>query len=393
MAIEIKSNPANYSSAHGDLLFVVYEATKANDPVTYPDYKYVADIYIGTEFAARLRAFPRPDNKMGVFNIGANVREYLSSTLSAAASQLKCQVLGLGEFNIEVTVKFGEEYNYTTYTNLTVDSARVYYNHYNAKRDGANTVLDNYVNKAATIRPVPTPVYESAVFNLLPYFLSGTSIDLEIKSFLPNGTLQGTYTTTLSPLTTNTLQHFNFSPLVINLSSPGLIVSGLTGFYRVSFDSFSTYKQFNLVCEPRYEVFTMHFMNRFGGFESRNFTKVSRKTIEIDRKEYARSPYEIDMSGVVSYTNSNNAYHESRSVYGSLYREKMTLNTDLLTDAEYMWLGDLVVSPLAYIEILGYFYPVVITETNYEYRKQINDKLTNLTINIEFGDQLNTQLR
>lgn len=393
MAIEIKSNPVDYSSAHGDLLFVVYEATKANDPSTYPDYKYVADIYVGAVFVTRLKAFPRPDNKMGVFNIGNTVREYLSTTMSPAASQLKCQVLGSGEFNIEVTVKFGEEYDFTTYTNLTVDSARVYYNHYNAKRDGSNTVLYDYLNKAATIRPVRTPVYESSVYNLLPYFLSGTSIDLEIKSFLANGTLHGTYTTTISPLTTLTLQVFNFSPLIINISSPGLIVPGVTAYYRVTFDSFSTYKQFDLVCEPRYEVFTMHFMNRFGGFESKNFTKVSRKTIEIERKEYSKTPYEIDTSGVVSYTNSNNAYHESRSVYGSLYRERMVLNTDILTNEEYLWLGDLIVSPLVYIEILGYFYPVVITANDYEYRKQINDKLTNLTINIEFGDQLNAQFR
>jgi hypothetical protein len=41
----------------------------------------------------------------------------------------------------------------------------------------------------------------------------------------------------------------------------------------------------------------------------------------------------------------------------------------------------------------GYFIPISITGNNYEYRKSINDKLTNLTINIEFGDQFNAQYR
>ena len=44
MAITIQSNPGTYYSAHGNLIWVVYEATKANDPVIYPDYKYVAEI-------------------------------------------------------------------------------------------------------------------------------------------------------------------------------------------------------------------------------------------------------------------------------------------------------------------------------------------------------------
>ena len=95
----------------------------------------------------------------------------------------------------------------------------------------------------------------------------------------------------------------------------------------------------------------------------------------------------------MSYRNSNNVYNESRSVYSSQFKEKMSLNTDLLTDTEYLWLEQLVLSPMVYLEENGYFFPVVITENNYEPKKVINDDLTNLNISIEFGEQNNTQYR
>ncbi|HVX51246.1 MAG TPA: hypothetical protein VHB48_13855, partial [Chitinophagaceae bacterium] len=86
-------------------------------------------------------------------------------------------------------------------------------------------------------------------------------------------------------------------------------------------------------------------------------------------------------------------YNETRSTYASQYTEKMTLNTDIITDEEYIWMADLVLSPLVYMETGGYFIPIAITATSYEYKKRINDKLTNLQIDIEFGDHFNTQYR
>ncbi len=71
----------------------------------------------------------------------------------------------------------------------------------------------------------------------------------------------------------------------------------------------------------------------------------------------------------------------------------MTLNSDLLTDAEYIWLQDLILSPMVYIEDSGYFFPCVITDNDYEPKKYINDDLSNLVINIEFGKQQNAQYR
>lgn len=641
MAIVINSNPGDYYSANGDLIFVVYEATKANDPVTYPDYKYVADIYVGLTLVARLKKVPHPDNKRGVFNIGDIVRNYIALAFNPESTVFVSQELGLTEFFIDVTVKFGEEYGFTLYTNLLIDSERRYYNHYNGRMLGMNTALTPYLDKVASTRPYATPVNANDNFTLIPYlpstndsfdviitkygpllpstnvviewgyfssdpyatigsesfqfsalYISGSNtlalnftsagdekylvlkepinqpvkttwmntifnygtipdsvfraatvisgfryyvsripVVLDSTNFsiifgnaspdpvsqvvtasftevvTPHGTTLGpdsilrlteqtslifingdgqlkingttfqditasgditvnmpvgspysfeafnntataaatpkirltitkgitvifdsqisatpnasivktgivqnepylfsintlSTTTPVTPIDipdnnpvpfTSPLQILNVSPGEINILMPGFI-DDTVEYYTVQFGDLSLYR-FNLVCESRFEVFRLHFLNKFGGFETRDFTKVSRKVLTITKSEFGKLPYTIDSAGNVNYYNSNNVYNEQQSVYASQYTEKITLNSDILTDQEYVWLSELILSPLIYVEQSGYFLPCSIIQSNYTFNKVINDKLTNLTIDINFGDQFNTQYR
>lgn len=392
MAIVITTNPGSYYSAHGDLIFVVYEATKALDPVTYPDYKYVADVYIGAVLVARIKKVPQPDTKMGIFSLGNVIRDYVSSVFNPAANVIKAQESGTGEFFTTVTIKFGEEYSFTLYTNLTVDSARIYFNHYNGRMVGQNTLLGNYQNAIVSVRPTITPVNSSDAFTLIPYFaVSASAFNYLIKAYTDSGNLLATISNSITPAAANNLIILNVSPTVLNTVTAGFL--NAASYYTVQANSGTIYR-LNLTCEAQYDVYTLHFLNRFGGFESRNFTKVSRKVIDIVKTDFGKLPYTIDSSGALTYYNSNRVYNETRSTYASQYKEKMTLNTDILTDNEYTWLGDLIISPLVYLEMAGgYFIPVAITQNNYEFKKIINDDLTNLTIDIEFGDQFNAQYR
>ncbi len=392
MAITIQNNPGSYFSVQGDLIFVVVDIVKANDPVTYPDYKYIADVYVGSEQVARLKAYPRPDNKMGLFNVGNILRNYVSAVFNPTAAVLVSQSSALADFFIDATMKFGEEYGFEAFTNLTVDSERRYYNHYNGRAIGLQTTLATYPNKVVSVRPAITPVKNNASFNFLPFFETATSQTVSILSYTKSGTHIGTISTNTGSSSDHVLKLLNVSPAVLNVLQPGFINTAIIGYYTVQVAGGDVYR-FDLTCEPQYEVFTLHFLNRFGGFESRDFTKVSRKTIDIEKQEFGKLGYVLDSSGVVSYSNSNNVYNETRSVYSSQYKEKMTLNTDILSDAEYRWLGDLMLSPMLYIEMDGYFIPCAITEKNYEFRKRVNDKLTNITISIEFGEQFNAQYR
>jgi hypothetical protein len=393
MAIVINNTPPEFASAHDDLIFTVYESTKANDPVTYPDYRYVCDVYIGATMVVRLKSYPRPDNKRGVFNIGSVIRNYIAANFSPTDFQVRAQQMGVGEFFIKATVKFGEEYNFVLYTNLTVDSERTYYNNYIGRLVTSTQPLYSVQNKIASARP-RTPINRSATRCFLAYFPANADpVSMRVRTY-SGSVMVDSRTESFTPDAAFTLQLFNVAPNTLNALWPGIINDAVDN-YSVELLSEVPYtiRRFDLVCEPRYSVYYLHFLNRYGGFDTKEFSKVSRKEINITKEEFGRTPYMIDASGMVSYYNSNNVYHESRATYSSQYSEKMTLNTDILTDEEYQWLGDLALSPLVYFEDFGHYVPVSVSMPTYDFRKRINDKLTNLPVVIEFGNQLNAQYR
>ncbi len=307
------------------------------------------------------------------------------------------QETGENEFFVNASVHIAEEYGGNEHpaigddTDRYKDDVRTYFNHYNGRLIGNTTNLAAYTNKVVSTRPQANYINTGDAFCLLPYFPIATSgVAVQVKAYA-GSTLQGTYNGTVTPSAANNLQILNVAANAINASA-GSLINAATTHYTVQVNSGVIYT-FTLTCEAVYTNYTLHFLNRFGGFESRNFSKVSRKTIDIIKTDFGRLPYTIDASGNVSYYNSNKVYCETRTTYASQYKEKMILNTDILTDEEYQWLADLILSPLVYMEMNGFFIPIAITGNNYEFKKRVNDKLTNLTINVEFGEQFNAQFR
>jgi hypothetical protein len=306
------------------------------------------------------------------------------------------QLMGQGEFFLYVTMKFGEEYSYTTYTNLLIDSERQFFNNYNGRMAGILTSLTGFESKFLSSAPPLVPIVCSTLNHFIPFLQTSTDgYNVLVKKYI-GGIQQGsTLSIGIGVEDVNSLFVLNVSSNAINAISPGYITCGID-YYTVTLtdaDGVTDMKTFKPVCEQINDVYALHFINKFGGPETKDFNKVSRKTIQIEKKDFGKLPYTIDSSGIVSYSNSNKVYNESRSVYSSQYKEKMILNSDFVSDAEYIWLQELVLSPMVYIEADGYYYPVVIVESNYEQRKEINDELTNLTLSIEFGQQLNAQYR
>lgn len=387
MALTIQATPATYSSIHDNLIYTVADVVKVADPVTYVNFKFIGDVYVGAVLVARILKVPDPVTGIGIFNVGQIVRNYIATVFNPTANMVVAQQLGTGVFNLSVQMKFGEEYNLTQFLNVTVDSARVFFNNYNPRLIGTLSSLIPYTNKVASNRPLIGQTLLTSAYNFVPYFPINTSAVTFTVTPTGGGSV---YSTTFTPSNTYDLQLLNVAPAAINAVAPGTINAATTSYTVLIGSQTFTFK---IICEAMYQVFMIHFLNEYGGFESKLFTKVSRKTIDIQRKDFGKLPYTIDSSGVVTYKNANGVYNESRSVYSAQYKEKLTLNSDLLTDAEYTWLGDMILSPMVYVEDSGYFFPAVITDNNYEPKKVINDDLTNLTLSIEYGQQLNSQFR
>jgi hypothetical protein len=406
MALTIKYNPAaRYVSAHGDVVFTLLEDTKPFNSTTYPDYKYVCDVYVvdasSTETqVARLKSFPRPNDKLGVFDIGSVIRNYIQFQFEPRQNNVHVSDEGPDTFYVQVICRFGEEYNFTTYPNIIVDSQRAYFNHYEQRQSGTLTTLSLYLDKVMSSRPYKTNILRTAK-NCFISFLASDDSTVVVRVKCYNKTLglirTKDYSKNPTPGSIDEMQIYNIAPVNLNADGPGTI-DGIVDYYTVTFvtpniTDDSEYR-FDLICESKYVTQTLHFQNRFGGMESREFTKVSRKTIQTEKSQYRKPSYVVNSDGSVSWFNSTvKVYNEQTSVYASEWTEKMQLNTDILTDSEYVWLGELMKSPLVYCEVGDYLYPVAITDSNYEEKKTINDRLTNLTLNIEFGERFTTQYR
>lgn len=384
MSLVINDNPVSYASAHGNLLFTVYNSTNVGNT----GYKYVCDIYVGSTLVARTKAFPNPTHSRGVFDIGPVVRNYLATQLSPTIA-LQSQQMGDGEFYVDVVCKFGEEYGGTLYTNLLVDSSRRYYNHFNGRLLGVETKLSDFLNKCPSNRPYLNSIY-SGNYCFIPYFPSSTSaVTVEVKLYDSTGD-HDDFSTTITPAAAYKLQ-------LVNVGLP--VLSTLFGpfnydnyeYLTVKIGSTSIYR-FDIVCEPKYSPRVLHFQNQYGGFESVVFSKVSRKNIEVEKRDFTQLPYRVSSSGVVSY-DQNNVLHDTKTVYASKFKERQVFNSDFVSDEGYQWLKELVVSPIVYLEESGYLVPVTIIENTYEEKKRVNDKLTSLVITVEFAEQYNAQYR
>lgn len=377
----ITFSPSDYDSVHDDLIYTVFDA-HAEDPDTYPNYKYILDIYVNGVMIARLRKVPNPDTNIGVFNIAQAVRSYLMATFTPTSSIQSFQ-LGVSKFYVELQVKVGEEYSYTSYFDLVTGSTIKVYNNYN-DRPGNNT-LSTFADSVISNAPLTQTVYPDQEFAFIGY-LPTTTAPIDIVVTTSTG---GSYSTTVTPSAAFYAQILNLSPDTLNTASPGLITDA-DDWYDVEIND-ETYR-FYLVCEPRFEPFDIHFLNQYGSYDSKVFNKVSRKVLNIQKSSFGVQPYTVDSSGIVSYQ-TGAVRNESQHTYASQYSDKLILNSDILTDAEYTWLADLMVSTQVFINIDGVLTPCNITDTNYEPKKRINDQLTNLVINIEFGSNLNAQFR
>lgn len=382
------------ASVHNEVIWAAL-STKPNTPLTYPNHKYVLDVYIDGVMVQRMKATPQPDTKIGVFDIGPVLRNYISCQLSPSGDFL-CQTLPEGQFVLDVEVKAGEEYGFTVYPDIELGSA-TYFNTYNeAQFNNVEGPLTQLRNLVASIRPKLSTVRMAETRYLIPFFSVDLS-DVNITRRLYAKTTRALVNTqTVSTAVTNPhMCVFNAAPASVNAYFATNIDPALHWGYSLQFGDSVEYF-FELTCEHIHTPYLIHFLNQFGGYETAEFRKRSRITTDITRKTYGQKNYEVNLrsgEAVIRYV-TNNVLISPRPTYASTFADKLRVSTDILTDEHYRWLRQLVVSTDVYLDKGdGLIIPVSITNTNYEERKYVNDKFTALSLDLEFGNTLNAQYR
>lgn len=391
MALSILTAPGNLSSVNNEMLFIIKEA-KALSPATYPNYKYVLDVYVAGDLKARLRATPDPTYSLGKFDVSVILRDYVPAYGLKALYANQTETY---DINIAYTVKLGEEYGDTLYTNLVTDTERTAYKTYAPRPFTSSDMVTSKQGYIFSNRPfgstVNTVDHKANKWNITPYFnnVSGAIIsysfdDGEGGAIGFGGTIN--YNTPSEVLQMN----FGFQKLSNSLTDvqkervARLVFSFVYGASSISY-------VVKYAC-TKYSPVVLAWLNPYGAYESQSFGLVSKKQNQVNRKDFAQLPYQMNASGVISYA-TNDVMHGSKKGYAANVAVSLSLTSHLLTEGEYTWLADLFNSPDVYFfsTVLDKWVPCNIGDNNYEYRNYLNSRLTPLQFTINFTDEYNAQ--
>lgn len=398
-----------------------------SDASGMPDFKYVFDVFIDDNQLTRVKLYPDPVNAYGYFDAGPSVRNEMTYGWVTASMVTSEDATETGFYNralirepsqnkeiaITYDIRFGEEYisggtyvsgNYvsggTLVTLLNEQSgSRKVYNYAAPLFNRKSISINSFNNKFMTNRPLKAKCKLTDDL-LIPFKLSEGSynyIGFKIVQYYANNTVWQTFNSYDDyPSYTEVVNEFyqvNIGPNALNalLDLAGKqTIGSLVSYYDVSIvnlddgsdisDTFRVY----LDCNPKYDSIDLHFMNQWGMLETARFDLSSRLTMDIERKSFNKKDY-YNLTQNIAY----NPRQETKINYGSKMNWTYKLTMNYPTDEEYVWLAELISSPIIYANFPeiqdGYPMPVTIKNTNYEYSKNQNNGLRTLELEIELN--------
>jgi hypothetical protein len=380
-------NPSGYPSAQDNLWSIAYSSNSGQ-----VDFKYVFDVFVDGVQLVRTKVFPEPSNGRGYFDampIVKNEITYAWFVPKSANDTEATWVTQSDTLNEKIyQLRVGEDYSGTTYLNLVSGNVTTY--NYSAplfKRRQINIgqKLNNWLTnrplkiKAKTTDKILIPYFGSTLnyINVVPY--NASNVALSGFAYYTNAPKKyNEIDIGVSALNRMSYSNYSFNVItsqvayyLVNMQNTGATLS--TSIIRVDID-----------CNPNYTPINLYFINAFGMFDTARFDLASRLTMDVERKTFEQRNYTLNNSSV-DYYDANNVYNESKINYGSKTNHSYKLTMNYPSDAEYIWLAELIVSPQIYAEIDGNYYPVSIKSNNYEYSTYTNNRLKALEIDIELN--------
>jgi hypothetical protein len=371
VSITVNQKPDDNAPAYNDLNFVITESDSAI--YTKPNFKFIADVFQNTTRIARLKApiYPNSTNK-SVFNIGRLIENFV--TLDWDIDDLS--VSGCPNSYIGYKVNFGYEYSTGTTSPIIEVSGATNVTGLTAYNMALNPIdfvsfdeNDYKINTTKNAEFLTTmrskTIYQNQKDWL--YFWRGNALTVEIKTY-PAATTQ---IILLSGITDSVIR------------VPIIPASGATYLEVKAKGSGSTSETYTITIKDECSKYTdndVYFLNRYGAIESFRFNRVRKDNFTIQRKTYKQTQYQLSGSNYSYETSAR-----STSNYNTEIMQKITLNSNWITEEESVWLKELVTSPSIWLLDDGVLKAINITNTDYSVKTLLNDKVFNLTIECDLS--------
>lgn len=136
--------------------------------------------------------------------------------------------------------------------------------------------------------------------------------------------------------------------------------------------------------ECKYQPYKITFINKFGALQDVWFFKRTNETLTTKKEEFKRN---IIVNGTYNISNHQN------KVLTKNGSEKLTLNTGFYPEEYNEVFKQMQLSEDCWIEVNNKTLPINITSSELSYKTQLNDKLINYTINIDYAFDVINNIR
>lgn len=383
MAVTLNTSPTGQPSAQDGLWHVA-----TSDASGSPDMRYVFQVFVNGVEKLLVKKYPEPDNGKAYFDASPTVRnEFSYEWFEPLSSAYVAQPDTSGEIALTYNIRVGEDVSGITTLNMASGNVTVYNYCPPLFARRVATIADK-INNWLTNRPliINAGLGENIY---IPFYTNQGTVELEAQSYGYNNALIESETDNTSVTTVSGFHQLNIGSAAIS-TRLGMSIDASVKYYRVNIKGFGSV-QVNLVCNPKYTPILLHFVNQYGMWETLRFDLTSRLNMEVERKAYSTRDYRFN-GNQVDYARDNR-YYEGRVNYLNKQDYTFRVTADALSDEEYTWAAELVYSPQILMEYSGYFYPVTVKNSTYEFSKYVNNKLRAFELDIELNQTRYSHLR
>jgi hypothetical protein len=157
------------------------------------------------------------------------------------------------------------------------------------------------------------------------------------------------------------------------------VTTNYTEFFTIWYDQECT----------RYTPVRLHWLNKFGSYDSYSFDLVSQSSANVTANNYQRQLGEWETGGFYSFlaTAPQMQHYSKRAI------EQMIVNSDWIKQEVQHWLvEELYESPRVYVEDGSRFYPVMVTNPNYVKKLRRKDGLIQELVQLDKTHEYISQL-
>lgn len=378
MSLTITQQPQEFTPAYNDQ-YVCATSTE----YAQTDFKYTVTVTVNGNVAHTEGIFPRPDGSM-VFNAKKWVENYivhyfnpdhLTNFFVANGKTANVSISILEDYSVS-PVPSASTITYTAFDACLTEDEFANYDHEDYISNGNNAVT--FLGQSFTQLMVDTRV--NTYQQVWLHFTLGNITSCVITYNDGVNTPQVTTLTPIlgSPSNTYDIYCIDAGSWQFSGVTSGSTVTIVFKFGGVTLDTY-TYTITD-IC-TKYTDYPVYYLNRFGNVPFMHFEKKS-----TDKLTKVVNTVRLGKNQLVAGVYTANSWDREVHVVSTESKKTGVLNTDWITESQSTTLQDLFDSPLVWKFYGTTYTPITVKETTYDFKKRVNDKLFNYSIDYEYSD-------